>query len=425
MNDPNIRCAIDEDGVLTASFDTPGRPVNVFSPAMMNSLEHLIETVESTRAIQAVVLSSGKATFIAGADLGMVRWFTDAARTESTAHLHEVCGRLGRLFRRLEQSSKPYVAAINGLALGGGLELALACHGRVSVDDPAVQLGLPEIKLGLLPGAGGTQRLPRVIGTAPAMQMLLTGEPLTSRQALALKLVDALTQPSELIGESKRHARALLSSSVRAPWDRSVTFSAGPFDFSQSDAAAEIFRAVGITAEQLAHYPSYNAIAKSVAGGWYKPFDAALHWEMDCFIELIRNPVAGNMVRALFLDKQRAAKLGLLSPDSEFSRGATALLPRLRKAKQQASERGCSQQETLLAVALVAIEVWSDGVIAETALADAAVVAEGVVPAYTGGPYTFAKQCGADELRARARAAQMPLPRGFERFVIEHQDAIA
>ncbi|MCK9285873.1 MAG: enoyl-CoA hydratase/isomerase family protein [Rhodocyclaceae bacterium] len=306
--DSNIKTTLGDDGVLLAVIDMPGRSMNVFSLDMMNSLEKLLEHVESTGAVKSVVITSGKQAFLAGADLDMIRMFTERARTGSYDELHDLFGRLGRLFRRLEKSPKPYVAAVNGLALGGGLELSMACHERVLSNDRGVLVGLPEIKLGLLPGAGGTQRLPRLVGTALGMKMLLIGDPLTAAQALECGLAHELAAPVELVEAAKRRARALAQ--PKAPWDRpAVTFNAAPFDFSRADAHAQITQAVGISDYQVEHYPAYKAILNCVVGGWNKPMDEAGHWEMDCFVELLRDPVAGNMVRTLFLDRQRAAKL--------------------------------------------------------------------------------------------------------------------
>ena len=190
MRDTYIRTELDADGILLATIDMPGRAMNVFSRDMMDALEQIIARAESDVEVRGVVLTSGKAAFLAGADLEMIRMFAERARSGATEELHELFGHLGRLFRRLELSPKPFVAAINGLALGGGLEVCMACHGRVVADDTAIQLGLPEIKLGLLPGAGGTQRLPRLVGTAAGLRMLLCGDAVSPREALELHLVD-------------------------------------------------------------------------------------------------------------------------------------------------------------------------------------------------------------------------------------------
>jgi 3-hydroxyacyl-CoA dehydrogenase/enoyl-CoA hydratase/3-hydroxybutyryl-CoA epimerase len=307
--DKNIQTTIDEYGVMLAVIDMPGRAMNVFSLAMMDSLEQLLNHVETTPSINGVVLASGKATFLVGADLDMIRMFAEVATSGTYDALHALFGRLGRLFRRMEKSTKPYVAAINGLALGGGLEVALACHERVVADDPAVQLGLPEIKLGLLPGAGGTQRLPRLIDAGEAMRMLLTGEPVSPARAMQLGLVDELVAADQLIETARRRARTLCN--ARAAWDiPGRAFNSAPFNFSKPDACDKIAQFVGVSQDQRSRYPAFDAIMKCVTGGWNRPMDEAWHWEMDVFVDLMRDPVAGNMVRTLFLNRLRAVKEG-------------------------------------------------------------------------------------------------------------------
>jgi 3-hydroxyacyl-CoA dehydrogenase/enoyl-CoA hydratase/3-hydroxybutyryl-CoA epimerase len=300
----DIHTELDGDGVLVATIDMPGRSMNVFSAGLMDSLEQLLDEVKANPGIRAVVLRSGKSAFLAGADLEMVRTFTERARTDSPQDLHRLCGRLGRLFRRLETNGKPFVAAIHGLALGGGLEVALACHERVAAEKTDV--GLPEIKLGLLPGAGGTQRLPRLVGQSTALKLMLTGDPLPATQALALGIIDAVVPLDRLIDEAKARALARAATGVAvAPWDTEhwdpVTLRAGELE--------SVFDELGIGAVERRQYPANDAILDCVAGGWSKDMSSAGDWEMDCFVRLIRDPTAGNMIRCLFLDRQRAAKL--------------------------------------------------------------------------------------------------------------------
>ncbi len=432
MKDANLSTSLDSDGILLARIDMPGRSMNVFSAAMMDSLEALLQYVETTPDVKAVVLTSAKSAFLAGADLEMIKQFTEAAQRDSAEQLHRLCGHLGRLFRRLENSPKPYVAAINGLALGGGLELAMACHLRVAADDDGVQLGLPEVKLGLLPGAGGTQRLPRLVGTAEGLQMLLRGGAVSAQRALELKLVDQIVAPAQLIDTAKRLAQAAIVSPVQAAWDRpGAQFSSAPYDFAQPDVFGRILQAVGVSAQQRARYPAYDAILHCVVGGWTLPFDAAYRYEMDVFVKLIQDRVAGNMVRSLFLNRQKAQKAGLLGPESALARGAGALLPRLRDTAREARELGVGEDEQLLAVTLAAIAAWAAGAAPQTELADAAVVAEGLHPAYTGGPFNHALQCGASELRQRAAAAAsisatlFAVPAGFDDFYAAAQRTAA
>src|SRR5690554_1082239 len=307
FTDPNIRATLEADGTLLASIDMPNRSMNVFSSEMMDSLEKLITEIEQNTSIKAVIITSAKASFVAGADLSMVKKFTETAQMASDEELHDLCGRLGRLFLRLEQLSKPTVAALNGLALGGGLELALACHQRVVVDDDRAVLGLPEIKLGLLPGAGGTQRLPRLIDKQVALHMLLTGHPLSPKKALEIGLVDAVANDSNLLQVARRLAHSPIRSC--APWNSK--------DFHGTDNTPapdneeqyrSTYEGLGIDEYTYTHYPAYDAIMDCVSKGLPLPIDAGSSWEMDVFVQLIKDKVAANMVRTLFLDRQRAGK---------------------------------------------------------------------------------------------------------------------
>ncbi len=422
MSDPNIQTQLDSDGILLATVDMPERPMNVFSRSMMDSLEALVERAGSDDAIKAVVITSGKSAFIAGADLTMIKTFTEVARTGTTEELHELFGHLGRLFRRMELSTKPFVAAINGLALGGGLEVCLGCHERVVADDPEIQLGLPEIKLGLLPGAGGTQRLPRLIGTAKGLEMLLSGNPVAPAEALELGLVNEVVPADQLVAAAKRRAKAI--SKPQAAWDAAgARFDSAPYNFESKTAFDNIASALNINAHTRQYYPAYHAIMDCVVGGWNLPMTEASEREMSIFVELMRDPVAGNMVRTLFLNRQKAAKLGLLKKDSVFAQGDDALIPQTRAAAEKAKALKLSEEEQLLAVALAALRVWAAGKVEQPELADVAVVSAGIAPAYSGGPFTYLKQFGLDKVTADAASAAasdaqlFAAPADLERFL--------
>ena len=197
-----FRTEVRADGVAVVTFDTPGSGVNTLSPAVIDEFEAEVSPLLDDPGVRAAVIASGKAdTFIAGADLKAL----DRMLTEADA---EAMSRRGNvLLSRIAASRKPVVAAINGAALGGGLEVALACHYLLASDDPATVLALPEVMLGLLPAGGGTQRLPRRIGLAAALPLLLTGQRLRARKAYRLGVVDALTTPG---GIAETAARAAL-----------------------------------------------------------------------------------------------------------------------------------------------------------------------------------------------------------------------
>lgn len=309
MSDTNIETRRVEGGILLAGIDMPGRSMNVFSLALMDSLEALVASVEADPEVAAVVLHSGKSAFLAGADLSMIRMFTERAQCDSHAQLVALCGRLGRIFRRLERCRKPFVAAVDGLALGGGLELCLACHARVVSERKGLLLGLPEIRLGLLPGAGGTQRLPRMIGARRGLEMLLQGEPVGATEALELGLVDAVVPSEQLLAAAIERARGLAGGLGPKAWDAPApAFNDGGLALALPGASARVMHALAIPERTQASYPAYRAIVDCVTEGWAAGFDAALANEMDIFVRLIQDPVAGNMVRSLFLDRQRSLK---------------------------------------------------------------------------------------------------------------------
>src|SRR5262249_14797507 len=195
----NFKLDVDADGIALVTWDAPGRSMNVIDLKTMEELASIVEKVASDAAIKGAVITSGKDTFCAGADLTMLevfsREFKDFAKAQgeeqAIARLYEESRKLSLLYRRLETCGKPWVAAINGTALGGGFELCLACHQRIAADNAKTRVGLPEIKVGLFPGAGGTQRVARMMAPGDALQFLLKGDQIRVSQAKGMKLVDA------------------------------------------------------------------------------------------------------------------------------------------------------------------------------------------------------------------------------------------
>jgi 3-hydroxyacyl-CoA dehydrogenase/enoyl-CoA hydratase/3-hydroxybutyryl-CoA epimerase len=202
----HFRFELDADGIATVLLDVQGERMNTIKPALADDLERVLSRLEHDATVKAVVLGSAKPdNFLAGADV------EDIAAIDSAAKASEMAVSLRAAFTRLEalhtERHKPVVAAIHGPALGGGLELALCCSGRVCSDSPRTLLGLPEVKLGLLPAAGGTQRLPALIGLAEALDVMLTGKNVRPRKALELGLVDEVVPEAVLLDVAKRRAR--------------------------------------------------------------------------------------------------------------------------------------------------------------------------------------------------------------------------
>jgi 3-hydroxyacyl-CoA dehydrogenase/enoyl-CoA hydratase/3-hydroxybutyryl-CoA epimerase len=191
-------------GVAVLTFDLPGEPVNKFSRAVKDEFVAVLEQFERNPSISAAVIISGKPdTFIAGADIDEFLEWTTGAQAEAASKEGHL------MLERLERSRVPVVAAIHGACLGGGLEMALACAWRIATDHPKTVLALPEVQLGLIPGAGGTQRLPRVVGLQAALDMILTGKNVRARKAAQLGLVHELVHPSILRSIALQRAREL------------------------------------------------------------------------------------------------------------------------------------------------------------------------------------------------------------------------
>ncbi len=221
----NFKIETDADGIALVTWDTPGRSMNVLDETSVNELAEIAKQTSADAAVKGVVITSGKEALCAGADLSMLEGLnrTSAemlkAKGEEAANqmLFDRSRHLSQVFRGIETSGKPWVAAINGLALGGGFELTLSCHYRVAADNPKTRLGLPEVKVGLFPGAGGTQRVPRIVSPQDAMQLLLKGEAINLAKAKALNLIHAIVPPTELIKAAKDWIKG--GGKAVAPWD--------------------------------------------------------------------------------------------------------------------------------------------------------------------------------------------------------------
>src|SRR6202790_4591811 len=221
----NFKIETDADGIALVTWDIPGRSMNVLDAATIEELGAIVDQTTADAAIKGVVITSGKEAFSAGADLsmleGMNRTFAEAkqAKGEEAAQqlLFDESRKLSLTLRKIEPAAKPWVAAINGLALGGAFELTLACHYRVASDNPKTRLGLPEIKVGLFPGAGGTQRVPRIVPPQDAMQLLLKGEAVNLAKAKALNLIHPIVPAGDLIKAAKDWIKG--GGKAIAPWD--------------------------------------------------------------------------------------------------------------------------------------------------------------------------------------------------------------
>lgn len=292
------------DGVATLTLDNADAPMNVISQDFVREMKEAIASLTSDETVRGVILTSAKSAFMAGADLKfLVGAYDRLTKREHFEFSQDVSGML----RSIERSGKPWVAIIDGLALGGGLELALACHRRIAVDRPGTAVGLPEVNVGLLPGAGGTQRLLRITGVKAALDLLLSGRQLGAKEALALKIVDEIVAPDQALAS----AQAWLATNPDPvkPWDVKGAQAPQKLGILIPADAAEYSMAAALVANKAGYnQPAAPAILSTVYEGAQLPFDKALSIESKYFAQLLGSPVARNIIRTSFINRKAAEK---------------------------------------------------------------------------------------------------------------------
>ena len=285
-----------EDGIGIIRLNQPGKPVNVISSALVEEMDGIIRRLErgegGVRA--AVILSDKKGTWIAGADIEEFKTFTSAADAERVSRAGQ------ELLNRLERLPIPVVAAIDGVALGGGLEVALACTYRIATDSRKTKLGLPEVNLGIVPGAGGTQRLPRLIGLASALDLMLTGKQLDGRRAKSAGIVDEVVPAPILRAQALRAARDLASDKLKPKGGRRR----GSPKFAENlpGLRGYIFRKAreGVMEKTHGLYPAPLRLLEVVERGLDRELDEGLALEARAFGELAVTPEARSLVHLFF-----------------------------------------------------------------------------------------------------------------------------
>jgi 3-hydroxyacyl-CoA dehydrogenase / enoyl-CoA hydratase / 3-hydroxybutyryl-CoA epimerase len=305
----SISYAVDADGIATLAIDQPGKSMNVIGPEFIDELEAAIGRAAADAAVKGIIVTSGKPSFVAGADLIGMGALLAQARTAPAAEALAASSRLSVVLRKLETCGKPVACAINGTALGGGFEIALACHYRVAASGEDIKIGQPEVQVGLLPGAGGTQRIPRLIGIMPSLPILLEGKPMSPAKAKANGLIHEVVPAGELLAAAKKWLTSPQAKSVQ-PWDeRSFKVPGGAG--AMHPQAAQVFMAANAMTRDKTYgnYPAAQAILSSVYEGTQEPIDLGLKIESKYFLALLRGDVAPNMIRTLFVNKGKADKL--------------------------------------------------------------------------------------------------------------------
>ena len=298
------------DGILVVTIDQPGDAVNKVDRTLGMELERILEVTDRDRTIRAVVVTSGKPDiFIAGADIEQFLEF----KTEKDA---ENASRFGqRLFNLLEKSRIPVVAAIHGACLGAGLEFALACRYRICTDHPKTMLGLPEVQLGLVPGAGGTQRLPRLVGARNALDMILTGKNVRAKKALQMGLVDEIVHPAILLDIALRRAHELADGSLKPKRGVAKGFAGVALDANPIGRTLVYKKARdGVMEKTGGHYPAPLAAIDVVRTGLSHGFEKGLQAEARAFGQMALTPVSRELVFLFFATTSLKKDMGVPEP---------------------------------------------------------------------------------------------------------------
>jgi 3-hydroxyacyl-CoA dehydrogenase / enoyl-CoA hydratase / 3-hydroxybutyryl-CoA epimerase len=287
-----VQLHLGDEGILVATMNLPGRAMNVVGDELMTGIAGAMARLGEAD-VKGMVLTSGKADFCAGGDLDrMSKWTRPEQPFEASMAMKQV-------LRQLELQGKPVVAAINGHALGGGLELALACHARFAIDDAKLKIGQPEVKLGLLPGGGGTVRLSRLVGIQQALQICGEGGDLSPAKALGMGLLTGLARDrDDLMAQARSWIQA--NPKAKQPWDSpKFRFPGGD---SRAPAVAQMWSIAPAIAAQKTwgNYPAVQHIMSAIFEGGLLDFDAASVVESRYFAACAMSPVSKNMIAALW-----------------------------------------------------------------------------------------------------------------------------
>ena len=282
-----------DNGIITVTIDQSDRKMNVIGDGFNEAFATLTDAFISDEEAKGLILTSGKSTFVVGADIDQL------ATIKTAEDAFELVEDLKTSLRKLETSGKPVVAAITGTALGGGLELALACHYRIAIDSPKTKLGLPEVKLGLLPGGGGTQRLPRLVGIQKALELMTQGKELRPQQAVEIGVIhDTAKDNEELISKAKEWINN--NPKASQPWDeRGFKIPGGE---SKHPKVVQVFSIAPAMANQKSHgnYPAITHILSSVFEGCLTDIDNGLKIESRYFVACALSDVSTNMINTLW-----------------------------------------------------------------------------------------------------------------------------
>ncbi len=307
--------AVDADGVATITWDVPGKSMNVMSLAGFEQLNGFVDKALADAAVKGVVITSGKKDFAGGMDLNIIAKMRDDAGDEPAKGLYEGVMSMHAILRKIERAGmdpktlkggKPIAAALPGTALGIGLELPLACHRIFAADNPKAKIGLPEIMVGIFPGAGGTTRLSRKLGAMAAAPLLLEGKLNDPKAAKAAGVIDEVV--ADPVAAAKAWVLAATDADLVKPWDAKGYKMPGGAPYHPAGFMTFVGASAMVHGKTMGVYPAAKALLSAVYEGALVPFDTALKIEARWFTNVMMNPSSGAMIRSLFINKEALEK---------------------------------------------------------------------------------------------------------------------
>jgi 3-hydroxyacyl-CoA dehydrogenase/enoyl-CoA hydratase/3-hydroxybutyryl-CoA epimerase len=364
--------ATDSDGVATLTWDVAGKSMNVMSTEGFSLLDALIGQALADPTIKGIILTSAKKDFAGGMDLNIIARMKDGGAQgifDGVTRIHGILRRIERagMDPKTLKGGKPIVAALPGTALGIGLELPLACHRIIAADNPKAKIGLPEIMVGIFPGAGGTTRLVRKLGALAAAPFLLEGKLSDPKAAKAAGLIDEVVAPEALLSRAKEWVLAATDSDLVKPWDAKGYKMPGGTPYQPAGFMTFVGASAMVLGKTMGVYPAAKALLSAVYEGALVPFDTALRIEARWFTGVLLNPSSGAMIRSLFINKEALEKgavrpaqpdqavrrlgvigAGMMGAGIAYVAANAGIVVVLIDASQEAADRGLAHSADLL-----------------------------------------------------------------------------
>ncbi len=308
---------VDADGVATITWDVPGKSMNVMSLEGLTALEGFIDQALADDAVKGVILTSGKDSFAAGMDLNIIAQMKASAGDNPAQGLMDGLTRIHAMLRKIERAGmdpktlkggKPIIAALPGTGLGLGYEIPLACHRIIVADNPKAKIGLPEIMVGIFPGAGGTTRLSRKLGAMAAAPFLLEGRLSDPKRAKSAGLIDDVVPAADLLDEARNWVLSASDKDIVKPWDQKGWKMPGGAPYHPAGFMTFVGASAMVNGKTKGVYPAAKALLSAVYEGALVPFDTAIKIESRWFTSVLLNPSSTAMIRSLFINKEALEK---------------------------------------------------------------------------------------------------------------------